>query len=89
MVVTGVFVLNLSTIGVSHGYFFQVHFAHRALPGFGVGFISFALHGASVPLCVRNLLNGGCFGSGGGTLTGAGASKQCTKRQNKKYLFHT
>lgn len=80
--------VHMGTVSISHGYFFQIHFAYRTLTSFGVGLITFALHRASVLLCISYLLNGRSLGGSSGTFIVAGAGKQSTKRQNKKYLFH-
>lgn len=88
VVVSGVLVMYLSTVGVGHSYFFQVHFTYRAFACLGVGFITFALHRACILLRIGYLLHGGRFGGSSVSFAGTGASKQCAKRQNKKYLFH-
>ena len=38
-----------------HCHFFQIHFTHRAFPGFGVGFFALAMHRASVLLRISYL----------------------------------
>ena len=38
----------LMLMAIRHGYLLQVHTANRALTGFVIGFVTFAMHGALV-----------------------------------------